>query len=232
MFQDAQNILDRIAAEKRVEEWLRTSTTTTTTSAPPLVFEDEADLSVSNEIHQEFHDVSLDQSNHGFSFVNTHWASFSTDLSSVLAVLVALAMVAGCCYFRGRRQRQSCDHHAELLKSIVSGSRKAVSTPHRTQFRAYPGTSGSSQVLSDTHSYPVVSYTPPASSASGGLPGCSTSYSARPALSAPVSSGCALPVTYNAAKAIAFIDHRQSAKSVQKIEISIFAGCWPTARFG
>ena len=102
MFQSTQDLIDRINSEEHVREWLRTSSTTTT-PAPPVIFEDEADLSVHNDITSESHDVTLDQSNNGFSFVNVHWASFSTELSSVLAALLALAMVAGCCYFRGRR---------------------------------------------------------------------------------------------------------------------------------
>ena len=57
--------------------------------------------SVSNEINHEFADVTLDQSNHGFSFINLHWASFSTGLSSVLAVIISVALIAGCCYVRG-----------------------------------------------------------------------------------------------------------------------------------
>ena len=64
-----------------LEEWRRTSTTAT----PSVVFYDEADLSVTNDINHESSDVHLDQSNHGFSFINLHWASFSTGLSSVLA---------------------------------------------------------------------------------------------------------------------------------------------------
>ena len=101
----------------------------------------------------------------------------------MLAVLLALAMVAGCCYFRGRRQRQSRERHAELL---FSGSGRAVSTPHRTQSGAYPDPSGTPSAVSDAHSYSIVAYTPPASSASCGLPGCSTTYSTRPALPLPV----------------------------------------------
>ena len=103
MFESTQRLFDQIAAEKRIAEWKRTSTTSTTTPAPPAVFHEDADLSVTNEISDESSNVSLDQSNNGFSFVSIlHWASFSTGLYSVLAVLVALALVTGCCYFRGR----------------------------------------------------------------------------------------------------------------------------------
>ena len=68
-----------------LREFQRTSTTTTT--APLMVFEDDADLSVHNEVNHESCDMHFDQSNHGLSFINIHWASFSTGLSSVLAVL-------------------------------------------------------------------------------------------------------------------------------------------------
>ena len=95
--------LDTIKAQDeqlRLEEWKRTSTT----AAPPVVFHDKADLSISNDINHESSDVHLVQSNHGFSFINLHWASFSTGLSSVLAVIISLAPISGSCYVRGRRQ--------------------------------------------------------------------------------------------------------------------------------
>ena len=77
MFQSAQDLIDQISNKERVREWLRTSSTTTTpTPAPPVVFEDKADLSVHNDITNESHYVMLDHSNNGFSFVNVHWASF------------------------------------------------------------------------------------------------------------------------------------------------------------
>ena len=60
-----------------------------------MEFQDEADLSVTNTVNSESSDVTLDQSNHGFSFINLHWVSFSTGLSSVLAVVISVALVAG-----------------------------------------------------------------------------------------------------------------------------------------
>ena len=93
-----------------------------------MVFQDDADLSVSNEINHESADVTLDQSNHGFSFINLHWASFSTGLSSVLTVIISVALIAGCCYVRGRRQRQSRARHTEVLRTIVHGATKAISS--------------------------------------------------------------------------------------------------------
>ena len=68
-------------------------------------------------------DKALDKSNNGFSFVNIYWASFSTGLSSVLAVLVAGLLIAGCCYFRGHQQRQSRARHTELLHTIAFSTR-------------------------------------------------------------------------------------------------------------
>ena len=83
----AQSVYNKIREQdERLAEWERTSTSTTT-PAPPMEFHDKADLSVSNEVNHESADVTLDQSNHGFLFINLHWASFSTDLSSVLAVI-------------------------------------------------------------------------------------------------------------------------------------------------
>ena len=166
-----------------------------------MEFQDEADLSVENNISNESADVTLDQSNHGFSFINLHWASFSTGLSSVLAVVVCIILIAGCCYIRGRRQRQSRARHAEVLRTIVHGATKAVSTASHQQSGAYPGPSPAVQsapvqrlpahaastdrivfepsvVPAGGTSFPVVRYTPRASS-SCGLPGCSTTYDRR-----------------------------------------------------
>ena len=122
----AQSVHDKIREQdERLVEWERTSTFTT--QAPPLVFHDDADLSVSNEINHESADVHLDQSNNGFSFINLHWASFSTGLSSVLAVVLAGLLIAGCCYFRGRRQRQARTRHTELLHALSSSTRHVSS---------------------------------------------------------------------------------------------------------
>ena len=186
--------------DERIAEWHRTSTTTTT-PAPSQEFHDEADLSVENNVHNESADVTLDQSNHGFSFINLHWASFSTGLSSVLAVVVCIILISGCCYFRGRRQRQSRARHAELLRSIVHGATKTTSTASHPQSGSYPGSSPTIQsapvqrlpshvasterivfepsvVPAGGNSFPVIRYTPPSSS-SCGLPGCSTTYDRR-----------------------------------------------------
>ena len=187
--------------DERIAEWHRTSTTSTT-PALSQEFHDEADLSVENNSHVESADVTLDQSNHGFSFINLHWASFSTGLSSVLAVIVCLILISGCCYFRGRRQRQSRTRHAELLRSIVHGASKAASTVSHPQSGSYPGPAPPVQstiqrvpslvappervifepsvvpaIPASSGSFPVVRYTPP--SASCGLPGCSTTYDRR-----------------------------------------------------
>ena len=68
MFGYGQAIIDDIK-NQLIAEWKRTSTTTV---APLLVFEGEADLSVHNPILHESNDVTLDQSNNRFSFVNIH----------------------------------------------------------------------------------------------------------------------------------------------------------------
>ena len=139
--QSVHDIIKEQDEQQRLEEWNKASTTT---AAPP-VFHDEADLSVTNDVSHESSDVHLDQSNHGFSFINLHWASFSTGLSSVLAVIISLALIAGFCYVRGRRQRQSRARHVELLHTIVHGVTKAVSTATYQQSGAYPGPAPSVQ---------------------------------------------------------------------------------------
>ena len=138
MFGYGQVIIDDIREQELFEERKRTFTTSTV--APlPVAFKDEADLSVTIKISDESNDVHLDQSNHGFSFINLHWASFSTRLSSVLAVLISLLHIAGCCYLHGSRQGQSRARHTELLRTIDTGATKAISTPAHNQPGAYPG---------------------------------------------------------------------------------------------
>ena len=139
--QSAHDTIKEQDEQAQLEEWRRTSTT----AAPPVVFHDEADLSVTNDIDHESSDVHLDQSNHGFSFINLHWASFSTGLFSVLAVIISLVLIAGCCYVQGRRQRQSRARHTELLRTIVNSATKAVSTATHQQSGAYPGPAPSLQ---------------------------------------------------------------------------------------
>ena len=102
-----QELVDQYYKEQMVKEYLAEQATSTT-PAPAIEMSDESSLSIDNSESHESNDVSLDQSNNGFSFVNIHWASFSTGLSSVLAVVLAGLFIAGCCYyFRGRHQRQS-----------------------------------------------------------------------------------------------------------------------------
>ena len=200
MFSSAQRIIDEINEKKRMAEWKRTSTTSTV-APPPVIFHNKADLSVTNNISHE----SSDQCNHGFSFINLHWASFSMGLSSILAIILSIALIAGCCYVRGSRQRQSRARHTELLRTIVHGATKAISSPSLQQSGAYPGPSpfvqpttiqrvpalpapSDDRVIFEpslvpargSTSYPVVGYTPSVSSASCGLPGCSTTYRRRP----------------------------------------------------
>ena len=196
-----------------IAEWKHMSTISTSTADPALPFEDEANLSVSNTVSHESHDVSLDKSNHGFSFDNVHWASFSSGLSSVLAVLVACLLIAGC-YFRGRRQCQSHARHTELLHSIASGASRHISAAPRIQSGLYPGSSPSaghpSVHSSGTVTYPVTRFSSPP--ASCGLPDCSTSYE-RPATVSFDSLGHSrhLPLTYESASTVALVDRLPSA---------------------
>ena len=92
-----QELIDEIRTEWLVEESLAKKGHTTSTAAPAINVQDDADLSIENSVTNESSDVSLDQSNNGFLFVNIHWASFSTGLSSVLAVVLAGLFIAGCC---------------------------------------------------------------------------------------------------------------------------------------
>ena len=195
LFSSGDDIIKRYRMEQEVAEFLASSTST---PSPAIAMEDKATLSIDNSSSNESHDVALDQSNNGFSFVNIHWASFSTGLSSVLAVVLAGLFIAGCCYFRGRRQRQSRARHTQLLHALSSTSRH-ISSDTSTQSGKYPSTP-ISHVPEVGH--PVVRYTAASSTASCGLPGCSTTYERQ---SFPASSR-SLALSHEALPAISFID--------------------------
>ena len=215
LFSSGDAIFKRIKMEQEVEEYLKAKGSST--PAPAIDMEDDSSLSIDNSSSNESHDVQLDQSNNGFSFVNIHWASFSTGLSSVLAVVLAGLFIAGCCYFRGRRQRQSRARHTQLLHALSSTSRH-VSSDTPAQSGRYPGTA----VPEVNH--PVVRYSAAPSSASCGLPGCSTSYErhAVPAISyerqAVPAISCerqAVPaISHDAFPAISFIDRSPGQSAI------------------
>ena len=110
-----QSVIDEIKNQLLVEEYIaKHGHPGSLTAAPPIVITDDADLSVYT--HTSSEETNTDQSNNGICFINLYWVSFSTGLSSVLAVVVLFFLIAGCCYFRGRRQRQSRARHAEVLQ--------------------------------------------------------------------------------------------------------------------
>ena len=92
-----QSTIDEYRKEMLVKEYL-SKQATSSTPAPAIEMSDESSLHIETNESHESSDVSLDQSNNGFSLVNIHWASFSTGLSSVLVVILAGLFIAGCCY--------------------------------------------------------------------------------------------------------------------------------------
>ena len=201
-----QGIVEDYRKEMLVKQYLAEQATSST-PAPAINMSDESSLHIESSESNESSDVSLDQSNHGFSLVNVHWASFSTGLSSVLVILLAGFLIAGCCYFRGRRQRQSRARHSELLHALSSSARH-VSTPTSSQSGKYPGINNGPSPASQDIGYPVVRYSASSSSASCGLPGCSTSYEiiSLPAIDRAVPS-CFLPVSHEALPAVTYVEH-------------------------
>ena len=173
-----QASIDAYRKEMLVKEYLakQAKLAGTTTPAPAIEMSDESSLHIESNESNESSDVSLDQSNNGFSLVNIHWASFSTGLSSVLVVVLAGLFIAGCCYFRGRRQRQSRARHTEILHALASKAHH-TSTPPSDRSVKYPGSSAATSPASVDSGFPVVRYTAASSSASCGLPGCSTAVS-------------------------------------------------------
>ena len=203
----------------------------------PTVVGDDADLSVNSVSETNSDEATIDQSVNGISFINLHWASISTGISSLLAVVVLCLCIAGCCYFRGRRQRQSRARHAELLKSLSRGMHRSSTPPH-PQSGAYPGSSSSRIIRADplvldgpalpsVFDSPVGVTGPPAlqffpssdasgqqalqfspSTASCGLPGCATKY--QHSHSSSPSAPSQLSVAYHTRqpRAIDFIEGR------------------------
>ena len=153
LFSMGQDTIDRIHREElvcqHVEEFgIPQSVSGHAPRSNPTVVGDEADLSINTDSEYSHDEATIDQSVNGISFINLHWASISTGISSVLAVVILCLFIAGCCYFRGRRQRQSRARHVELLKSLATGRRHS-STPPRPQSGAYPGTSSSRVIRAD-----------------------------------------------------------------------------------
>ena len=186
---------------------------------------DDSNLAIDNSITNESSDVSLDQSNNGFSFVNIHWASFSTGLSSVLAVVLAGLFIAGCCYFRGRRQCQSRARHTELLHAFSSSARHVSSGIH-PQSGKYPGPSGTSSSASQDVNHPIVRYTASSSAASCGLPGCATLYErlSLPPLDRAVLSRY-LPISHEAVPAVSFLDRSPVLSAIDHKPSAPFQDC-------
>ena len=146
-----QNVIDEINTQILFEDYIAKNGvppgSAVSTASPPIVIADDADLSVNMQnVHKE---TTIDQSNHRVSFINMHWASISTGISSILAVVVVIFFVPGCCYFRGRRQRQSRARHAEVLRNIVSSAGHHSSKPVKVQSGAYPGPSSSDVIHTD-----------------------------------------------------------------------------------
>ena len=197
--------IDAYRREMLVKEYLAEQASSST-PAPAIEMSDESSLHIETNESNESSDVSLDQSNNGFSLVNIHWASFSTGLSSVLVIVLAGLFIAGCCYFRGRRQRQSRARHSELLHALSSKAHHA-STPPSTQSGKYPGSPAVSSPASVDSSFPVIRYSASSASASCGLPGCSTTYERAPfsAIDRAAHSRL-LPVSHDPLPAVTYVE--------------------------
>ena len=189
-----QSLVDEYRKEMLVKEYLAEQATSST-PAPAINMSDESSLHIENSESNESSDVSLDQSNHGFSLVNVHWASFSTGLSSVLVILLAGLLIAGCCYFRGRHQRQSRARHSELLHALSSSARH-TSTPSSSQSGKYPGVSSAPSPASQDVGFLIVR---------------STSYERMsiPAIDRAVPSRF-LPVSHEALPAVTYVERMPS----------------------
>ena len=232
LFGYGQDLINQIHKEAMVKEYIAKHGipgSASSTPSSPVVIADDADLSVHTETEYEsvHEETTIDQSVHGVSFINMHWASISTGISSILAVVVLIFIVAGCCYFRGRRQRQSRARHAEVHHNIVSSSGHHTSTPVKVQSGAYPGPSSSEVIRADPFIFdtparasifdspiggptatPAIQFS--AAAASCGLPGCSTKYQHKHPH--PIASAPLLSVAYDArhSRTIEFLESRST----------------------
>ena len=97
LFSHGQEMFQDFKDEQLVEEYLaKRGRPQHPTELTDINVQDKAELDLENNVSNKSSDISLDQSNHGFFLVNLHWASFSTGLSLVLAVVLLGLFIAGC----------------------------------------------------------------------------------------------------------------------------------------
>ena len=164
----------------------------------------------------ESSEVSLDQSNNGFSLVNLHWASFSTGHSSVIVVVLADSLspdvvISGvACNANPGAVTQSC--FMPCLPLQAKSALLSAHSPAPTQV-LLPMPPRPPEATGPT-SYPVAHYLAPTPSASCGLPGCATTYERQPTISFDhTGPSHYLPLSHEAFQAISYID-RAPAPSV------------------
>ena len=92
LFSMGQDTIDKIHREEVVRDHIEEYgiPPSVSGSAPrfdPTVVGDDADLSINSESESSHDETTIDQSVNGVSFINLHWASISTGISSVLAVV-------------------------------------------------------------------------------------------------------------------------------------------------
>ena len=161
LFGYGQSVIDEVYKQRLVEQYIKEHGQSNggVTDPPTVHAQDNAEVTLESEFTDSSDHVSLDQSNNGFSLVKLHWASFSTGLSSVLAVVLVGLAIASCCYLRGRRQRQTRFRHSELLHALSSATTH-VSSPVTSQSGVHPGSSprNSSSVDPSSVKYPVARF--------------------------------------------------------------------------
>ena len=95
LFSYGQSIIDEMYKQQLVEQYIKEhgQSNGDVTEPPTVHAQDDAEVTLDTEFTDSSDHISLDQSNNGFSLVNLHWASFSTGLSSVLAVVFLLRLL-------------------------------------------------------------------------------------------------------------------------------------------
>ena len=120
LFSYGQSIIDEVYKQRLVEEYIKEhgQPSGDSTEAPVIHAEDDAEVALDTEVTDSSSEISLDQSNNGFSLVNLHWASFSTGLSSVLAVVLVGLIIRSLCMLSHRQPATSVPQFTSNLVPI------------------------------------------------------------------------------------------------------------------
>ena len=76
LFSYGQSIIDEVYKQQLVEQYIKEhgKPVGNVTETPTIHTQDDAEVALDTEVNDSWSEISLDQSNNGFSLVNLHWA--------------------------------------------------------------------------------------------------------------------------------------------------------------